>query len=78
MACFCSYRTDLFTSILTDIKFINYWTDPVTDNLERRFQEHMSGNGSKATRESKPLRIIHKESFPDQSTALDRERQLKR
>ena len=64
MACFCSYRTDLFTSILTDIKFINYWTDPF--------------NGSKATRESKPLRIIHKESFPDQSTALDRERQLKR
>jgi putative endonuclease len=45
-----------------------------TDDLDRRFQEHLNGTGAKATRESKPVKIIHTESFPNRTEALTRER----
>jgi tRNA/rRNA methyltransferase len=49
-----------------------------TDDLQRRYQEHFSGTGSKTTRDSKPVAIIYSESHPSRSSAIRRERQLKK
>ena len=48
-----------------------------TRNLERRLQEHGSGCGGKTTSSSASIDILHFEPFPDQASALARERQLK-
>lgn len=50
----------------------------LTDNLERRWTEHQSGNGGKTTSDSRPIALIYSESLPDRSAAAKRERQLKR
>jgi putative endonuclease len=49
-----------------------------TDNLEKRFQEHISGKGSKYTRSFKPLSIAQSwEIRGDKSKALRLERHIK-
>ncbi len=48
-----------------------------THNLERRLQEHGSGSGCKTTATSTTIDLIYSECFPDQASALTRERQLK-
>ena len=49
-----------------------------TDDLQRRYQEHLAGTGSKTTRDSKPVAIIYSEPHSDRSSAIRRERQLKK
>ena len=49
-----------------------------TNNLEKRFQNHQAGKGGAYTRSHKPLKILYTEKYPDKSTALRREAQLKR
>jgi putative endonuclease len=49
-----------------------------TDNLQRRYQEHFNGTGCKTTRDSKPVAMIYSESHPDWSSAILRQRQLKK
>lgn len=44
---------------------------------EARFKAHLAGQGSIATRKSKPVKLIYTESFPDLASAIRRERQLK-
>jgi len=49
-----------------------------TGDLNRRLAEHRGGFGGKTTAESPPLEMLYSESFPDRSSALQREHQLKR
>jgi predicted GIY-YIG superfamily endonuclease len=48
-----------------------------TNDLERRLSEHAGGTGSKTTFDSRPIELIHFESYADRSVALRREQQLK-
>lgn len=48
-----------------------------TDNLERRYQEHLSGNGSVHTKKHKPIKIAYYETFSTQKDALAREKYFK-
>lgn len=49
-----------------------------TNNLEKRFKDHVDGNGGRYTRSHKPLRIVYKEELATKSEALKREAQLKK
>ena len=44
-----------------------------TDNLERRWAEHQSGNGGKTTSDSPPVALIFTESWSDRAAAVRRE-----
>src|SRR3990167_422871 len=48
-----------------------------SDDMEKRFQNHLSGKGAKYTRSHKPVKIIYKESFPTRGAALSREIKIK-
>lgn len=48
-----------------------------TNNLEKRFQDHQKGKGSKYTRSHKPLKVIYQEELDSKSTALKRELEIK-
>ncbi len=49
----------------------------ITNNLEKRFKDHLSGVGGKYTRAHKPIKVIYSEQHPDHSSALKREYQIK-
>lgn len=56
----------------------SYYTG-YTDNLEKRFQEHLAGKGSKYTRSFKPLSIAQSwEIKADKSIAMRIERYIKK
>ncbi|HAU0230598.1 TPA: GIY-YIG nuclease family protein [Legionella pneumophila] len=56
----------------------SYYTG-YTDNLERRFQAHISGKGAKYTKTFKPLSIAQSwEVLGDKSTAMQIERLIKK
>lgn len=48
-----------------------------TNNLEKRFAEHVSGRGGRYTRSHKPTRIVYSEKFADKRAALKREAEIK-
>ncbi|MDR1409267.1 MAG: GIY-YIG nuclease family protein [Oscillospiraceae bacterium] len=48
-----------------------------TDNLSRRFQEHLSGRGSVHTKKHKPIKIVYYETFDTEKEAVARENYLK-
>lgn len=48
-----------------------------TDNVARRVEEHNNGRGGKYTRQNGPWRLICHESYPDRSSAVQREMYLK-
>jgi putative endonuclease len=54
-----------------------YYTGWSTDP-ERRVKVHNRGKGARYTRQRGPVRLIFIEEQPDLSTALKRERQIKR
>lgn len=49
-----------------------------TKNLEARIKMHYKGNGARYTRTHKPKRIAYVETFESRSTAMRREKQIKR
>jgi putative endonuclease len=49
----------------------------ITNDLDKRFNEHMSGRGSKYVRSRKAKKIVYIENFPTKSGALKREAELK-
>ncbi|MCL9972069.1 MAG: GIY-YIG nuclease family protein [Candidatus Pacebacteria bacterium] len=49
----------------------------ITNNLDRRFQEHASGIGGRYTRSKHILKIVYTEEFSDRASALRREAQVK-
>ena len=50
----------------------------ITTDLERRLRQHNSGTASRYTRSRLPVKLVHQESFPDQSSALKREAAIKK
>ena len=48
-----------------------------TNDLEKRFQKHLSGKGARYTRMHKPIRIVYCEEFDTKAEALKRERYFK-
>jgi len=48
-----------------------------TDNLPRRWREHVSGQGADWTKKHKPLYIVHYEEFSSLEEAVAREKELK-
>ena len=49
-----------------------------TNNIEKRFKNHLAGKGGKYTRSHKPLKVIYKEKFKNKSDALKREAEIKK
>jgi len=49
----------------------------VSNNLEKRFEEHRLGRGAKYTRSHKPVKLVHQEQFSTHSEALKREIKIK-
>lgn len=49
-----------------------------TNNLEKRFNDHLAGKGAAYTRSHKPVEIVYSEELPDRSTALKREIEIKK
>ena len=48
-----------------------------TDNVEKRFQQHLEGNGAKYTRANKPIKVVWQKSFNTKSEALKEEYKIK-
>lgn len=49
----------------------------ISNNPRKRFLNHKNGKGGAYTRSHKPVRIIYLEKYPDKSSALKRESQIK-
>ena len=50
----------------------------ITNDLKKRIETHLSGNGSKYLRGKLPLKLVYRESFQDRSTASKREIEIKK
>lgn len=50
----------------------------ITNDLKKRFENHISGKGAKYLRGRKPLEIIYKENFQNRSMATKREMEIKK
>ncbi|MDN5863936.1 MAG: GIY-YIG nuclease family protein [Gammaproteobacteria bacterium] len=48
-----------------------------TDNLARRWEEHLAGLGADWTKQHKPIQIVHYEEYTSRQEAADREKWLK-
>lgn len=49
----------------------------ITDNLQRRFEEHVSGKGGRFTKSFVAEEVLFSEKQPDKPSALKREAQIK-
>lgn len=49
----------------------------ITNDLERRFEQHKNGKGGHYTSSKEVVRILYTEQYPDRSSALKREAQIK-
>ena len=50
----------------------------ITNNLKKRLETHISGNGSKYLRGRLPIKLIYKESLANRSQASKREIEIKK
>jgi putative endonuclease len=55
----------------------SYYTGS-TNDVTKRFKEHLSGRGARYTKSHKPEKIIYQESFATKSEALKHEADLKK
>ena len=55
----------------------SYYTG-YTQDLKKRLEQHLNGEGSRYTRMRKPERIVYVELFNSRSDAMKREREIKR
>lgn len=49
----------------------------ITNDLDRRFSQHKDGSGGHYTSSKKVIKIVYTEQYPDRSSALKREAQIK-
>lgn len=54
-----------------------YYTGWTTDP-QRREQQHNRGRGARYTSQRRPVKLVYVEAQPDRSSAMRRERQLKK
>ena len=50
----------------------------ITNNLDKRIEQHISGNGSKYLRGRLPLKLVYKEHALNRSDATKRELEIKK
>jgi putative endonuclease len=50
----------------------------ITNNIEDRFEKHLSGKGAKFFRTDKPKKIVYTETVKNRSEALKREHAIKK
>ena len=50
----------------------------ITNDLKKRFENHISGKGAKYLRGRKPLEIVYRENFQNRSMATKREIEIKK
>ena len=50
----------------------------ITNDLKKRFENHILGKGAKYLRGRKPLEIVYKENFQNRSMATKREMEIKK
>ena len=50
----------------------------IARDVQKRFQEHLSGKGAKYTRSHKPLKIVYTKEFENKSAALKEEIRIKK
>ncbi len=50
----------------------------ITTDLDRRFTEHTQGKGGNYTRAKRVEKIVYTEEYPDRSSALKREAEIKK
>jgi putative endonuclease len=55
----------------------SYYTGS-TNDIVKRFKNHIDGKGGRYTRSHKPIKVIYKENFKTKSDALKREIQIKK
>ena len=68
MNCFC------YIVECADGTYYTGWsTDP-----QRREKQHNRGSGARYTSQRRPVKLVYVEAQPDRSTAMRRERQLKK
>ncbi len=53
--------------------YAGWTTDPA-----RRLRQHNDGRGARYTRSRRPVRLVYVEALPDRTSAMKRERALKR
>ena len=49
-----------------------------TNDLEKRFQKHLSGKGAKYTKAHKPIKIVYSKEFDNKSDAMREEARIKK
>lgn len=49
-----------------------------TDNIEKRFNQHLQGKGAKFTRANKPVKILYYKSFDTKNEAMKEEARIKK
>lgn len=49
-----------------------------TDDVEKRFEKHLSGKGAKYTKANKPVKIVYTKEFPTKSEAMKEEYRIKK
>jgi putative endonuclease len=69
---------DYFLYILTNANRHTVLCIGVSNSLERRSSEHSLGLGSAFARQYNAHKLIHFEAYPDATSAIAREKQLKR
>ena len=50
----------------------------ITNDLDRRLEEHNTGHGGRFTRARKPVRLVYSEKAANRSKALKRESEIKK
>jgi putative endonuclease len=55
----------------------SYYTGSSND-VEKRFKDHLNGKGARYTKSHKPVKIVYKETFTTKSEALKYEAKLKK
>ncbi|MBD5402089.1 GIY-YIG nuclease family protein [bacterium] len=48
-----------------------------TDDVEKRFKQHLEGKGAKYTRANKPVKLVYQRSFDTKQEALKEEYRIK-
>ena len=67
----------MYTVYLLECVGDTIYTGIATD-VTRRFEEHKTGKGASYTQSHKPIKILYTEEYPDRSSALKREAEIKK
>jgi putative endonuclease len=49
-----------------------------TNDVEKRFKDHLAGRGARYTKSHKPIKIVYRKKFTTKSDALKREAEIKK